>query len=267
MFGPLIVKMFRRQLKRYGIIFTCMTTRAVHLEMVESMEMESFLRAYSRFVVHKGKPTHCYSDNETNFTSAAKEISDGIASWNKAEFISKEATKQTTWHFNPSYAPHFGGAWERLIRSAKTALAAVLHGQTTTDEVLRTALTLVQGLLNSRPLTHVSVDPHDPEALTPYHLLIGRANPYVPLNIVDERDVNCRQRYRAALALAKQFGIAGSGNISRARLNDGNGWNTGETSRSAISSLWLIPNQRKGIGHWEKLRKFLQVLMELCARR
>jgi hypothetical protein len=92
-----------------------MTTRAVHLEMMESMEMDSFLRAYSQFVVHKGKPTHFYSDNGTKFTSAVKEISDGIGSWNKAEFISKEATKQTTWRFNPPYAPHFGGAWERLI--------------------------------------------------------------------------------------------------------------------------------------------------------
>lgn len=76
MLGPIQVKMFRCQLKRYGIE---RSKRAVHLKMIKFMEMDSFHRAYSRFMVHKGKPSYYYSENGTIFTATEKEIKDGIA--------------------------------------------------------------------------------------------------------------------------------------------------------------------------------------------
>ena len=43
MFGPLMVKNYRKEMKRYGIIFTCLSSRAVHLEVVQNMETDSFI--------------------------------------------------------------------------------------------------------------------------------------------------------------------------------------------------------------------------------
>ena len=205
MFGPFTISMLRRSLKRYGIIFTCMTTRAVHLEVVHSMDMDSFLLCFKRFVARRGKPAHCYSDNGTNFIAAEKEIADGILRWNKEKMIEQLAAEGVDWHFNPPAAPHFGGAWESLIKSAKSALKHILHGRTLTDEVLHTALVLVESLLNGRPLTHVSVDATDPEPLTPNHLLLGRPLPYTPFDIVEDGDLNARRRWRVAHAIAHHF--------------------------------------------------------------
>ena len=64
------------------------------------------------------------------------------------------------WFFNPPSAPHFGGVWERLVKSAKKALKITLNGQLVNDETLLTFMAETESLLNSRPLTHVSVDPH-----------------------------------------------------------------------------------------------------------
>ena len=76
------------------------------------------------------------------------------------------------WVFNPSDAPHMGRAWERLVRSVKTALRMTLTEQAPAEEILYTLMTESEHTVNSRPLTHVSVDPRDDEALTPNHFLI-----------------------------------------------------------------------------------------------
>ena len=83
------------------------------------------------------------------------------------------------WFFNPSSAPHFEGVWERLVKSTKKALKISLNGQLVNDETLLTLMAEIESLLNSRPLTHVSVDPQDLEAITPNHFLIGRNSPNV----------------------------------------------------------------------------------------
>lgn len=205
MFGPILVTVKRSSVKRYGLLFTCLSTRAVHLEMANNADMDSFLQAFSRFKNRRGSIAHLYSDNGTNFVAANKEIQAAIERLNAQGVGDKLANLKVQWHFNPPGAPHFGGAWERLIKSAKIALQAVLHNQHVTDEILNTALTEVEALLNSRPLTHVSVDPTDLEPLTPNHLLLGRRNPYVQPDISDEKDVCARLRFKRAQLIAEHF--------------------------------------------------------------
>ena len=67
------------------------------------------------------------------------------------KIIESLSLRRGKWIFNPSGAPHFGGAWESLVKSAKRALVAILSNQTLTDEVLVTALVTVENLLNGRP--------------------------------------------------------------------------------------------------------------------
>ena len=55
-FGPIEVKRARSQIKRYGCLFTCLVTRAIHLEMAYSLETDSFINCLERFMARRGKP-------------------------------------------------------------------------------------------------------------------------------------------------------------------------------------------------------------------
>ena len=175
-FCPMIIKIGRRHEKRWGVLFTCLTTRAIHLELAHSLSASSAIMALQRLSARRGAPIVMYSDNGTNFRGACKEL--------KNELLKIDTNKQREyalrngmkWMFNRPDAPHMGGAWERLIRSVKSALYSVLKKQVVTDEVLYTLLTEIEHSVNSRPLTHVSTDPGDNEALTPNHFLIGTSS-------------------------------------------------------------------------------------------
>ena len=71
-FGPFEVKLLRRSMKRWCCLFTCLTTRAVHIEVVRSLDTDSCLVAINRFIARRGKPTTIISDNGTNFVGSAR---------------------------------------------------------------------------------------------------------------------------------------------------------------------------------------------------
>ena len=158
-----------------------------------------------RFQNHRGVPASYHSDNGTNFVGAQSELAECLQNFNQHAIQEHLGRQPTKWFFNPPAAPHFGGAWERMVRAAKTALTAVLGRQRLTDEILVTTLTLVENVLNSRKLTPVSEGPTDPECHTPNHLLLGRANPNIPPDVFSEDDLSAKQRWRIAQAMTDQF--------------------------------------------------------------
>ena len=89
-----------------------------------------------------------------------------------------------------------GGAWERIIRSIRKILRALLRQQLVTDEMLQTLMAEVAGILNSRPLTQVSSDPKDLEPLTPNHLLLLRSNPSLPIGSFGKEGCYSKRRWR-----------------------------------------------------------------------
>ena len=174
-FGPFEVPFIRKTTKGclFTCLFTCLTTRAVHFEVFPSLEAETSLTAITRFIARRGKPATILSDNGTNFVSAANEMRDCINAWNQSDIETSQAQKDIKWKFNPLGAPHFGGIWERLVRSCKKAIVAVLDGRSLTDDVLITTMCQVEQTLNARPLKSVSDDPDGLEALTPNHFFLG----------------------------------------------------------------------------------------------
>ncbi|XP_073960515.1 uncharacterized protein [Choristoneura fumiferana] len=126
LFGPITITIGRRHEKRWGALFTCLTTRAVHMELVASLSAASLILALRRMMARRGTPTVIYSDNGTNFVGAEREISDALLT---AEKQLKEFAeyKEITWKKIPPGNPSAGGAWERLVSSIKTALRATLH--------------------------------------------------------------------------------------------------------------------------------------------
>ncbi len=147
-----------------------------------------------------------YSDNGTNLVAGERELRQALDEWDQAVIERFMVNKGTTWIFSPPSSPHFGGVWERLVKSCKTALRSVLLNQTVTDEVLSTVIAEVSALLNARPLNHVSVDPADLEPLTPNHFLLGRPQPDLPpAPFVELTNKPTKKQWRHAQALTDQF--------------------------------------------------------------
>ena len=164
-----------------------MTIRAVHLEVAHSLDTDSFLMALRRFIARRGQVNIIRSDNATNFTSGERELRESINAWNQSKIHDTLLQKNIKWIFNPpSCSHHFGGVWERCIRTARKRLQALLQMQTINDESLSTLLCEVESTMNGRPLTTVSTDQRDLEALTPNHLLLLQAETQLPPGLFSE---------------------------------------------------------------------------------
>ena len=165
-FGPIFVKQGRAMVKRWGCLFTCMTVRAVHIELVSSLSADSFINALRRFIGRRGKPWEITSDNGTNFVAADKELRHSIQNLNNLTVENYLKQRCIRWKFNCPYASHMGGVWERQIRSVRRILRILMAHQNLTDEGLRTLLVEIEAILNSRPLTPVTMDPEANVPLT-----------------------------------------------------------------------------------------------------
>ena len=206
LFGPITVKQGRKQLKRWGIIFTCMTIRCVHLDIVHSCETDSFLNALRRFTNRRGCPNNVYSDNGTNFRGASTELKEFIIKLEKdPKILDTTAAMKIKWTFNPPSAPHMGGAWERLVRSTKEVLFGLVKDHVLTDPQLYTVFTEVESIINSRPLTHLSDDVRDLEPLTPNHVLLGMHRNWSAISDTSELDIFSRRKWKQVQALRAMF--------------------------------------------------------------
>ena len=200
-FGPFYVSVKRSSEKRWGFLFTCLTTRALHIEVVPSMHMNSCVMGIERFIARRGKPRVLWSDNGTNFIAIEKELSLCIKSRNQKFIASQMSERGILWHFNPPSAPHHGGSWERMVGSVKRTFYAILGNRRLTDEVLQTTFCLVESNLNNRPLTPVSSDPTEIDAITPNHFLLGNRSSTVP-SLLSEEDFDHRKKYVRAQCYA-----------------------------------------------------------------
>lgn len=199
-FGPFIVKRARSEIKRWGCIFCCFQTRAVHLEMLDSMDTDSFINAFRRFIARRGLPAKVYSDNGTNFVGAQRALIPHSTSLTQYCL-----SRGVEWVFQPPHASHMGGVWERLIRVTRKVMAGLLPSNIRlTDESLRTLLCEAEAIINSRPLTKVSEDPSDGTALSPSHLLLLNQAPVLAPDDFHEVDLY-RKRWRCIQALSDQF--------------------------------------------------------------
>ena len=201
-FSPMNVKRGRVTETRWGCIFTCLTTRAVHLELAGGLTTDSFIMALRRFRGRRGDPKTIRSDNGTNFIGANRELAESLALLNQERITSELAQEGITWYFNLPSAPHMGGIFESMVKQVKRAMKTIINNQVLPEETLYTVLVETEAIVNSRPLTPVSDDPNDYEALTPNHFLIRRASPNSPPGLFEEREIHSRKRWRMAQALA-----------------------------------------------------------------
>ncbi|KAL0894481.1 hypothetical protein ABMA27_013075 [Loxostege sticticalis] len=203
-FGPLEVTVKRSREKRYVALFTCLVTRAIHLEVVGSLTADNAIMALRRLIARRGCPTKIVSDNGTAFTGASRLLKEAWMEIEHTKVMEFAASNQIEWQFIPPAAPSMGGAWERLVRSVKRCLSVVLREKAPKEEILITLLAEIEYLINSRPLTHVPVAHEDEPALTPNHFLL-RANATLPTPESSDRDLICRLGWKKAVRLADEF--------------------------------------------------------------
>ena len=170
--GPLYIRVAEEaeSSKVWICLYTCCVTRAVHLELLPDMSAQTFLRSFKRFTARRGIPLRMISDNAKTFISAAQTIEDMLTSSEVQQYLTCLKVK---WSFTLEKAPWWGGFYERMIQSMKRCLKKTIGKAKLTHDELSTALTEVEAILNSRPLSYISSDDLD-EPLTPSHLLTGR---------------------------------------------------------------------------------------------
>lgn len=167
------------QNKRWAVIFTCLSVRAVHIEVIESLDTSSFINALRWFLAIRGPVKTIRSDRDTNIISACKELKIPSNMDNTAvqTYLKKQ---QCTWTFNPPHASPFGGSWERMIGLARRILDTMffqLKNTKLTHEVLVTFMAGVSAIINARSIVPVSTNPSAPLILTPATLLTQKGAP------------------------------------------------------------------------------------------
>ena len=187
--------------KRYTVLFTCMSCRAVHIEVAFSLTSDPFINAYRRFVSIRGKVNDIRSDCGTNFIGADREIRhelDGIDNNKVRAHLMKDVCE---FKFNVPSASHAGDVWERQIRSVRIVMSALLStvGSQLDDECLHTFL-----------CRHLSVDNlADPEncmPLSPSNLLTMKPSIVMSLPGNFTRDyIYSRKRWRRVQYLSNKF--------------------------------------------------------------
>lgn len=192
--GPVNIRCLKQRDTAYIALFTCATTRALHIELVSDLTTDKFLLSLQRFVGRRGLPHTIYTDNATTFHAANKEL---ILLW---QALSSAKTQQyyaqngITWKFIAPRAAWWGGWWERLIGIIKQCLRKVLGRSLLDEESLSTVLIGIEAALNSRPLVYEEGKDDSSAALTPAHFLTGRKLTAIPSS--PDNDTRLKKIYK-----------------------------------------------------------------------
>ena len=203
--GPLFVKIGRSSCKRYVCIFNCLSTRAVHLEVVQSLDTSAFIQALRRFCNRRVvRPKVMYSDNGGNFVMANKEINEGIRLWNTKCFQDVLLKEEVEWRFNPPLASHQGGFYEAFFRIVRQILRSVAGEATLEEFDLLTLMTEIERILNNRRISDLPSSPDEFAALTPNMILSGCMDDAVPPGVFLKAD-GYRRPWKKTQFLADNF--------------------------------------------------------------
>ena len=211
MFGPFEIREGRKVHKRYVALFTCLASRAVHLEASKDMSTDSCINFLRRFACRRGTIRTIRSDNGSNFLGAMNELQCKFAKFDH-EKIARELSDYhcdwITWETNPPHASHMGGVWERMIRSVRAIIDSQMKGlpRYLDDEMFCTFLCEAECVVNSRPISLENVNDLSSTLITPNDLLTMKGKSCSdPPGTFEPADLYCRKRWRAVQHLRQVF--------------------------------------------------------------
>jgi hypothetical protein len=239
-FGPFYIKQGRKEVKRYGVLFTCLASRAIHLEVSHTLETDSFLNAFRRFVCRRGPVRVLRCDRGTNFVGASTELQKCLKEMDQAKVEAELLKENCDWvefKFNVPKASHMGGIWERQIRTVRNVLNILLYqnGSQLNDESLLTFICEAESIVNSRPLSVDNLGLSDSlEALTPNHLLTRKSKVLLPPpGVFQKEDVYLRKHWRRVQHLCNEFWVR---------------WKKEFVHSLQERQKWLKPRHNLGVG-------------------
>lgn len=194
--------------KRWAVMFTCLTIRAVHIEVVEELSSSAFINALRRFMAIRGQVKLFRSDRGTNFVGSTDNL--GINAINVEDSSVKQFlySQGCTWLFNPPHASHMGGVWERVIGISRKILDSLLTdvpGTGLTHELLSTFLAEVSAIMNARPLVPLTTDAENPVPLSPSLLLTQKPQQITSVTETSDSKDLFRKEWKRVQALADMF--------------------------------------------------------------
>ena len=236
----------------YIAVFTCLTTRAVHLEVVQSNSTYHFLMAFKRFLNTRGMPRVMYSDNAKYFKRADLEIKETIDAANEA--LAAEAEKwRFSWKYSTELAPHTAGVWESMVKGMKRSLFKVARNAFLTYTELTTVIKELEGLMNDRPLESASEETMD--VITPSMLLLGRKiRPWVDKfdETALQQSNDIRERWKYRNTIAQQFWDSWSKQY-RLQLSQRAKWHTPRPN-VRVGDIVLVEKDKIKRGNWPVAR-------------
>lgn len=233
-FGPFLVKDRRSVLKRYGLMITCLASRAVHIEVLDDMTTSAFINSIRNVIAIRGPIRQIWCDQGTNFIGAIPELSDkGVLDFK----------------LNPPSASHMGGVWERMIRTARNIFQSLLkaHGERLDTSSLRTLMYEVMAIINSRPL---SVITEEDMPLTPSMLLTMKSNIIIPPpSDFSEADIYSSKRWRSVQHLANVFWKRWRSEYL-SQLQSRQKWVNSKSDNIAVGDIVLMKDENSPRNQW-----------------
>lgn len=168
-------------IKGWVVIFVCLVTRAVHLDVTRGLTVEAFLECFGRLTARRGPCKELWSDNGTTFVGADNELSRVLREWENSFPEQQVSDMGTAWKFITPGAPFKGGVWEAAVKTFKHHFKRVLGARILTIDQMYTLVVQIEACMNARPLFAQSDDPMDINPITPAHLVIGRSTLQRPL--------------------------------------------------------------------------------------
>ncbi|GBL76191.1 hypothetical protein AVEN_234466-1 [Araneus ventricosus] len=150
--GTIYVKNLEGMQKSCIVLFTCATTRALHLELAPTMTAEYFLSAFRWIISRRGNCRIMYSDNAKTFKKSSRELEKICKILLHDSFHDFICNQKITWKFIVERGAWWGGFYERVVKSVKESLRKFLGRALLSFEELSTILTAVEAVLNSRPM-------------------------------------------------------------------------------------------------------------------
>ena len=179
------------QKKIWALMVTCLASRGVHMEVLESMDSSTFINAMKRVIFIRGRINMIRSDRGTNFLGA-KNQQESLNVLNSSQTAEAVKDLGITWIMNPPHASHWGGVFERKIGQIRRCLdSTMMHVKLRplTLEELRTLLMEAAYIVNSTPLWATAADPNEPQPVTPNMLLTQKSNCYDVQQSMDKEDL------------------------------------------------------------------------------
>ena len=245
--GPLEYKISKEEKgKCYILIFTCATSRAIHLEVTKTQTAEELQRKLTAFITRRTRPERIISDNAQTFKTTAEWIRQIRKSEVLQDFLAKQDIR---WQFNLAKSPWWGGMYERLIKDVKKTLHKTMGRANLELEQIAAIVMDVERHLNNRPLTYVESETCEEQVLTPNVIMWGQeAHPIEDIELDGDETTKLRKR----LAEKKQHAWQRWKSEYIHGLMECHRINKGTNAHPEIGEVVLLVGDEKNRGEWKK---------------